>query len=159
MVICHNRSDNQMVFSQTFTIQLYNCLTIQFGWLWKTLRLMLLYYYSFIGFCYWVLATVWREVRSWVSRRFFFISSSSRFSKIIGNRRRGKWMMLQDLEGTEVKCYCFKTETAPQNNEDRIVSFVLPFMFCLHIQTEERQVGLRTSIWTSISLLFLNRNC
>ena len=42
-------------------------------------------------------------------------------------------MMLQDLEGTEVKCYCFKTETAPQNNEDRIVSFVLPFMFCLHI--------------------------
>ena len=37
MVICHNRSDNRMVFSQTVTIQLYNCLTIQFGWLWKTL--------------------------------------------------------------------------------------------------------------------------
>ena len=37
MVICHNRSDNRIVFSQTVTIQLYSCLTIQFSWPWKTL--------------------------------------------------------------------------------------------------------------------------
>ena len=42
MVICHNRSDNQIVFRQTVKIQLYSCLTIQFGWPWKTLFVSLL---------------------------------------------------------------------------------------------------------------------